>query len=477
MTDVIRQDEIFLTAVNSGNADKVREMLSKGAVPNLQCQHSATPLHWAAINDHAEVVKVLVEWGAKIDEKADDGCTPLHFACREDCIDAAKILLEAGADPNVRNANGSTPFDCIYDDEDVPELVDLLKEHGWSPNAKPRPFVPFPQTSNADSGTHEVACGGDSDDEIDCDAGKNARPAQPQGVLKTAASEGNSGERSVRFSEGIEGATAGIGQVSIQAGDDARSSESNATTPALSMRCLNGVLAALEGGDFGASDSNHTMEIDISSLEGRSDTSARSEAAGTADMNQWESFPPLSMNVLTGVLSALGDDVAKKEKPGTQACDVEAKEGAPDINEWESIPKMSMDVLSGVLAALDSDHGSGEGKTKTVFVDVDEDGNECGPMTIGTDVSIGTEISVGSDETAKGTDAGAESKNKFGLSMSEDPFASAFAGPGFLYGYDGDGGNNVFQEEKKTKVVIDRSEMNKDCGTVNEHGRVEIAIG
>ncbi|KAK3288699.1 hypothetical protein CYMTET_3830 [Cymbomonas tetramitiformis] len=129
-TQIIQQNELFLAAVVSGDAQKVREMIAHGAVVNALSQHGATPLHWAANSNHVEVLKVLLDHGAAIEAKAVDGCTPLHFACREDCVEAAEVLLQHGANAQARNVRGSLPMDVIYDEDEVPELLRLLAEHG-----------------------------------------------------------------------------------------------------------------------------------------------------------------------------------------------------------------------------------------------------------------------------------------------------------------------------------------------------------
>uniref|UniRef100_A0A061RYW1 Achain crystal structure of engineered northeast structural genomics consortium target n=1 Tax=Tetraselmis sp. GSL018 TaxID=582737 RepID=A0A061RYW1_9CHLO len=127
---LVRADEIFLSAVIQGKIERVRDMLDRGnAQVNASCQYLATPLHWAASYDHADVCALLIERGARVNATAVDGSTPLHFAARESCPTAAATLLRHGAQPEARNSSGQTPAELLYDledDEDDKAIAKLL---------------------------------------------------------------------------------------------------------------------------------------------------------------------------------------------------------------------------------------------------------------------------------------------------------------------------------------------------------------
>jgi len=42
-----------------------------------------TPLHFAALNNHEEVLAALLGVGANMEAKDEQGCTPLHLACKK----------------------------------------------------------------------------------------------------------------------------------------------------------------------------------------------------------------------------------------------------------------------------------------------------------------------------------------------------------------------------------------------------------
>jgi ankyrin repeat protein len=66
-------------AAFDGNAERVKELLKKGADPNTKDKKGRTPLHWAApYKGHVEVVKLLLEHGADPNIKNKYGRTPLH---------------------------------------------------------------------------------------------------------------------------------------------------------------------------------------------------------------------------------------------------------------------------------------------------------------------------------------------------------------------------------------------------------------
>eukprot|EP00232_Nephroselmis_pyriformis_P004684 CAMPEP_0182905552 /NCGR_PEP_ID=MMETSP0034_2-20130328/33034_1 /TAXON_ID=156128 /ORGANISM="Nephroselmis pyriformis, Strain CCMP717" /LENGTH=208 /DNA_ID=CAMNT_0025040993 /DNA_START=114 /DNA_END=736 /DNA_ORIENTATION=+ len=129
-TVIIRQDEIFQTAVARGELEKVKEMIAHGAVVNCKNQFHVTPLHLAAAEDLIDVMEVLLANGAAVDARALDSSTPLHHASREDCTAAAELLLKNGADARAVDSGGRTPFQLIYDEDESPALVRLLTEAG-----------------------------------------------------------------------------------------------------------------------------------------------------------------------------------------------------------------------------------------------------------------------------------------------------------------------------------------------------------
>lgn len=71
-----------------------------------------TPLHWAVVAHHTDVVNVLLAGGADVNAVDRFGYSPLLYAATIDFGDAetAATLLQAGADPKVKDKQGKTPL-------------------------------------------------------------------------------------------------------------------------------------------------------------------------------------------------------------------------------------------------------------------------------------------------------------------------------------------------------------------------------
>ncbi|CAE7385387.1 XBAT33 [Symbiodinium natans] len=101
MGDAYGLDDL-LDAARDGQLSEVKEILAKQSASQTSLRaalrHSDierwTPLHFAAGNDHAEVVGVLLRHRADALAKTYKGDTPLHCACRHDAAKAVLQLLD-----------------------------------------------------------------------------------------------------------------------------------------------------------------------------------------------------------------------------------------------------------------------------------------------------------------------------------------------------------------------------------------------
>ena len=107
-----------------------------------------TPLHFAALKDHKEIVELLIAAGADVNAKNKNGYTPLdmaddvegiaallrkhggkhgtiHGAAAGGDTEGVKEFLAAGTDVNAKDYFGDTPLDDANG-----ETADLLRKHG-----------------------------------------------------------------------------------------------------------------------------------------------------------------------------------------------------------------------------------------------------------------------------------------------------------------------------------------------------------
>ncbi len=127
-----------------GDLERVKELLKKGADPNIKNYEGWTPLHIAASKGHVDIARLLLEHGADPDAEDNYGFTPLHTAAYKGRVDMVKLLLEYGADPSIRNRDGKTPLDLARE-KGYNGVVSLIKE--WlrrKPTAQPPPVQPPP---------------------------------------------------------------------------------------------------------------------------------------------------------------------------------------------------------------------------------------------------------------------------------------------------------------------------------------------
>jgi hypothetical protein len=95
-----------------------------------------TDLHKAALVGNAERVKELLKKGANPNVQDEYGWTPLHEAALLGRVDVVKLLLEHGADPTVKDGRWKTPLD-LAKAEGYHGVVSLIEE--WLRRGKRRP--------------------------------------------------------------------------------------------------------------------------------------------------------------------------------------------------------------------------------------------------------------------------------------------------------------------------------------------------
>lgn len=166
-------DERLLFAVQAGNLDLVKELLTKGAYINAQaegwksniildtftpimvaiaanrmecfdfllakgadidCSEWMTPLIIAAYHGNSHCVAVLIDNYALVNATDINGRTAMHYACatyNAEKMDVIDQLIKAGGDVNVQDKAGITPMMMAVDTKESPyELLRYLVQQG-----------------------------------------------------------------------------------------------------------------------------------------------------------------------------------------------------------------------------------------------------------------------------------------------------------------------------------------------------------
>ncbi|KAK6192633.1 hypothetical protein SNE40_004074 [Patella caerulea] len=102
----------IVRAVQYGVFDRVRELVDAGYDVNEMDKENVSLLHWAAINNRADIVKYLISKGSIIDRFGGDlNSAALHWATRQGHLNMLVLLMSYGADPSLRDGEGCS---CIH---------------------------------------------------------------------------------------------------------------------------------------------------------------------------------------------------------------------------------------------------------------------------------------------------------------------------------------------------------------------------
>jgi ankyrin repeat protein len=111
-----------------GHLEVVRVLLEEGANVNRTDSVVYTALHHAAWNGHLDLCRLLLDWGAKVDALNKSRNTPLMWAAWQGHLSIAKLLVERGADVSLKNEDGHTALDFARREakSDVAEWLDSV---------------------------------------------------------------------------------------------------------------------------------------------------------------------------------------------------------------------------------------------------------------------------------------------------------------------------------------------------------------
>ncbi|XP_066504332.1 putative palmitoyltransferase ZDHHC13 [Hoplias malabaricus] len=97
----------IVKATQFGALERCKELIESGYDVRTPDKENVTLLHWAAINNRADLVKYFIAKGAVVDELGGDlNSTPLHWAIRQGHLQMVIQLMRYGADPSLADGEG-----------------------------------------------------------------------------------------------------------------------------------------------------------------------------------------------------------------------------------------------------------------------------------------------------------------------------------------------------------------------------------
>jgi ankyrin repeat protein len=104
------QDALAVMA-GRGLCRRAEELLKEGANPDARDRNGKTPLGFASMRGHDDVVQTLLRYGAKVNLGDRTGTPPLCWAVAKGHDVVAETLLRYGADKDLKDDDGNTARD------------------------------------------------------------------------------------------------------------------------------------------------------------------------------------------------------------------------------------------------------------------------------------------------------------------------------------------------------------------------------
>ncbi len=125
-------------AARTGDYLEIVGYLNEGADVNARDRDGLTPLIWAAIQGHEEVVRVLLEQGANLEARNNNGDTALMWASVMGHKEVVELLLDHGANADIREPKSGVTALMGAAAEGHTDVVQVLLEKGAAVNASDR---------------------------------------------------------------------------------------------------------------------------------------------------------------------------------------------------------------------------------------------------------------------------------------------------------------------------------------------------
>ena len=140
LTAFVRLVSLLHLAAAHSWMDIIIDLISKYKCDtNYKDDYGRTPLHYAVIKNHLEVVKILNRYKQhdSINSQDNNGNTPLHYACRNGHLDIAQYLIrEAHCDPSCKNNRCDSPLHLACHNDNLHIVQYLLSTGKVNPFAR-----------------------------------------------------------------------------------------------------------------------------------------------------------------------------------------------------------------------------------------------------------------------------------------------------------------------------------------------------
>lgn len=142
--EVALEADALHLAAQAGDRARVEALLSGGADVNRFDDLGKSPLEYAAMEEHLDVVRLLLAHGADVNahDESQAGDTALGAVAGSCSLELARLLLEAGADPTIRGHMQLNALDRAEPRKrrDGPQVYALLlKARARAPSRRPDP--------------------------------------------------------------------------------------------------------------------------------------------------------------------------------------------------------------------------------------------------------------------------------------------------------------------------------------------------
>lgn len=117
---------VLVLAVRAGRDDAVRELLERGANPDIRGADGLTALGTAAYLGQPAIMHRLLQAGADVDLAGNNGYSPVQLACMTGKVAAIDELLKAGADLQQPDRRGRHALGVAANFGQIPAMARLV---------------------------------------------------------------------------------------------------------------------------------------------------------------------------------------------------------------------------------------------------------------------------------------------------------------------------------------------------------------